>query len=136
MGPLAGAWEALCLLTASDGTVYAGTTPHGDVYRWNPLAAGDAPLLPPSLALRVVAQVGSSRIVRFDLPEPGSVRLDVYNAAGRLVGTVLDDRREAGSHTARWRLADGTGRPLASGAYFLSLKTEYGSASTRTVVIR
>ncbi|MFQ6093893.1 MAG: dockerin type I domain-containing protein [bacterium] len=32
-GALSGAREALCLLKASDGTIYAGTTPNGDVFK-------------------------------------------------------------------------------------------------------
>ncbi|MFQ6093571.1 MAG: dockerin type I domain-containing protein [bacterium] len=32
-GPLSGAREALCLLRASDGWLYAGTTPNGDVFK-------------------------------------------------------------------------------------------------------
>ena len=32
-GPLKGAHEVLCFLKAKDGTIYAGTTPNGDIFK-------------------------------------------------------------------------------------------------------
>jgi photosystem II stability/assembly factor-like uncharacterized protein len=41
-GALAGANEALCLLKTADGTIFAGTTPNGDVFRYEPTGVEEA----------------------------------------------------------------------------------------------
>jgi hypothetical protein len=60
-------------------------------------------------------------IIRFTLPSDGQVSLRVYNAAGQVVRTVVDEPREAGSHEELWDGCDDSGRRLASGVYFARL---------------
>lgn len=50
--------------------------------------------------------------IRFDLEREGTVRLEVFDARGRRVRTLLDEHRTAGPHAIEF---DGTG--LASGVY-------------------
>jgi hypothetical protein len=59
--------------------------------------------------------------LRFDLPVRGSVRLGVYDAAGRLIRTLLDVELPAGSHQAVWDGRDSAGRGVPSGSYFARL---------------
>jgi hypothetical protein len=51
--------------------------------------------------------------IRYALPEPGHVAIEVFNVAGEQVGTVHDARQDAGLHQVEF---DGT--TLASGVYF------------------
>jgi len=60
--------------------------------------------------------------VRFTLAGPASVRLTVYDIAGRAVRTLADSPRTAGSHTVAWDGTASDGRPLGSGVYFLMLE--------------
>ncbi len=60
--------------------------------------------------------------IRFDLPAAGPVRLAVYDAAGRLVRTLVDWDLPPGAHDAAWDGRDSAGRGLASGSYFARLE--------------
>jgi cytochrome c peroxidase len=53
----------------------------------------------------------------FTLPEEGSVRLAVYDVAGREIAVLADGIREAGTHTFSF-----DGNDLASGVYFYRLE--------------
>lgn len=73
----------------------------------------------------------TSASFRLDRSE-GSVRIELLDAAGRHVRTVVDgERMSAGEHRINIDLSD-----EASGAYFLVLRTEGGTQSRRVVVQR
>ncbi len=55
--------------------------------------------------------------VRFVLAEPCPVRIAIYDLRGRLIRTLVDDRRPAGEFTAEWDGRDASGSPAASGVY-------------------
>jgi hypothetical protein len=55
-------------------------------------------------------------VLRFALPDPAHVRLDLVDASGRLVATLLEGARGAGAHEAAF---DGAGLP--PGVYFCRL---------------
>jgi agmatine/peptidylarginine deiminase len=56
--------------------------------------------------------------ISFVLPEPGRVKVTIYDAAGRLVSTPLHEQRmTAGRHSIVWTGRDDRGRGLGSGVY-------------------
>jgi hypothetical protein len=57
--------------------------------------------------------------IRFDLPKPGKVRLDVYSIIGEQVTTLLDNDMEAGYHNIPFNATN-----LPSGVYVYKLQTE------------
>ena len=59
--------------------------------------------------------------LRFDLPAAGTVRLAVYDIAGRLVRVLVEGERAAGIHEAVWDGRDATGRSAPSGSYLARL---------------
>jgi hypothetical protein len=72
---------------------------------------------------------GVSR-VDFSLDEAGPVTLHVYDAAGRLVSTVMDAHAATG-----WNSAQLDSKRLASGVYFLKLATARGAVTRKFVVV-
>jgi hypothetical protein len=46
--------------------------------------------------------VNGSSTIRFELEQPSRARLRIFDAAGRLVRTILDEHVAAGSHTRVW----------------------------------
>ena len=58
----------------------------------------------------------------FETPEAGPVRLTVYDALGRTVATLVDERLAAGPHTVRWNAAG-----LAAGLYIARLEANGSS---------
>ncbi|MCB0718507.1 MAG: T9SS type A sorting domain-containing protein [Bacteroidetes bacterium] len=59
--------------------------------------------------------------IRYELPSDGPVRLDVVDASGRTLQTIVDRQRSAGVYAATWdgRVADGG--TAASGTYFITM---------------
>lgn len=94
---------------------------------------------PPALTtLRLSASRPSpfrtSTLVTYEVPVTSSVRLDVYDLAGRVVRR-LDERRNAapGTYTARWDGTDDRGHAVAGGVYFYRLDTGRESRTTRVI---
>jgi hypothetical protein len=69
--------------------------------------------------------------LEFDLVEPGSVNLGVYNLSGQLVQTLLQGDLAAGTHNVVFNATD-----LASGIYIARLQTENASKATRIVLLK
>lgn len=61
--------------------------------------------------------------IEFSVPEAMDVQLDVYDAMGRLVKSLVNDNLEAGVHNVSWNGKDAAGRQVASGAYFYRVQT-------------
>jgi hypothetical protein len=59
--------------------------------------------------------------LRFFLPVPTSVLLEVYNLLGQRVVTLVEGETAAGIHTVVWDGFDANGRPVATGVYFYRL---------------
>jgi flagellar hook assembly protein FlgD len=73
--------------------------------------------------------------IRFVVPEGGArVALRVYDVEGRLVRTLVDGHRPAGSQAAVWDGASDSGVASASGVYFYRLEAP-GFTQTRKMVL-
>jgi hypothetical protein len=59
--------------------------------------------------------------LEYVLPNPGPVRLAVYDVLGRQVRVLVDEKQQAGRHTVQWDGRDESGRRLASGVYLARL---------------
>jgi hypothetical protein len=76
-----------------------------------------------------------STSIQFALPERGSVSIRLYDVAGRLVRTLVDEVRESGTHEAMWDGRDEGGRRLASGVYFYRMVLGGWSSERRVVLL-
>ena len=76
----------------------------------------------------------STTEIRFGLPEPADVTLEVYDVAGRSVFARRYERMEAGLQHVVFDGRDNTGKMLASGVYFLRVNA-LGATQTRKMVI-
>ena len=73
--------------------------------------------------------------IAFDLPQTIRTRVTVYDAAGRLVQTLLDETLAAGQQTVRWNGTDLQGRSVSSGVYFSRVEAgELTAVRTMTLV--
>ena len=89
------------------------------VVNGNPAGLDDG-TLPVRFALHANAPnpFGPLTTIRFDLPRPSNVRLDVYDITGRRVRTLVEETLPAGSRNIIWDGRDDRGNPTASGVYF------------------
>ncbi len=61
-----------------------------------------------------------STVIRYGLPVRSPVRLDVFNALGQEVRTLVEGEQEAGYHDVTF-----DGAELSSGVYFYRLQTQF-----------
>ncbi len=74
--------------------------------------------------------------LRFELPSAGPVRLAVYDVAGHLVRTLVDERRDAGTYEANWDGRDAAGAEVGSGVYLARLESAGVVRVTRMGLLR
>lgn len=60
--------------------------------------------------------------INYTLKEAGNVSLKIYNLQGRLVRTLVDQKKPVGSYSVMWNGTDDNGILLASGVYYYTLK--------------
>lgn len=60
--------------------------------------------------------------IRFVLPQAGPAKLDIYNAAGQWICTLVDGEVASGYHEVMWDARNASGFNVASGTYFAALK--------------
>ncbi len=71
-----------------------------------------------------------------ELPAAAAVRLDILDARGRLVATLVDELLAAGRHDIPWTGTDHTGREAPSGVYFSRLSAGGERLTGRMVLVR
>ncbi len=76
---------------------------------------------------------GSAELL-FKQASAGPVRLEILDAAGRLVAALAAGDQAAGEHVLRWDGRDRSGTQAPAGAYYARLSTG-GEAATRTILI-
>lgn len=72
----------------------------------------------------------------FELDQPGTVSLSIYNLAGGKVATLLDEEMSAGQHEIKWDGKDSKGRDLSSGNYFYQLKDGKTSITKKLLLLK
>jgi hypothetical protein len=76
-----------------------------------------------------------STTITFQIRDRAHVTLRIYNVAGQLVRTLVDETRAPGvSHTVEWEGRNAHGQTVATGVYFYRIATR-GFSSTRKMVL-
>jgi hypothetical protein len=60
-------------------------------------------------------------VIKFEVPESGPVRLQVFTMSGRLVKTLVNASMAAGAHRVTWAGENSSNRPEPHGAYICQL---------------
>ncbi len=74
--------------------------------------------------------------IGFDLPSAGRAEIRIYDARGRLVRTLVDEKRPAGRQNVKWDGRDEAGREVASGIYFYSLTAPGVDENRRMILVK
>jgi aminopeptidase N len=75
-------------------------------------------------------------VIRFRIDEPSRVLLQIFDARGTLVITLVDRAQTVGSHEIAWNGTNERGEALPSGIYFCRLKTDTREISRKMVLVR
>ncbi len=62
--------------------------------------------------------------IRFTLPANGDVTIRIYDVAGRVVRTLVNERLEARIHEVTWSGRNDQGQVVSSGVYFYRIETD------------
>ncbi len=111
--------DALAALQALEGT------PVGQISSGDFLAFGCAP-----------NPCNPSTEVSFHLPGAGIITLEVLDARGQRVRTLMHEYCPAGPQRVIWNGQDYAGQPVASGAYLLRLQTVHRQVVSRVLVVK
>jgi hypothetical protein len=112
------------------------------IIRWfenivdDPTGAGDKPLFT-SLDQNYPNPFNPQTTIAFSLKENAHVSLKVYNVAGQLVRTLVNENRVAGVYTdVQWDGKSDNGSLVSSGVYFYKLVTKNFSMTKKMVLLK
>ncbi len=74
--------------------------------------------------------------IKYQLSNNGHVSLRVYNIAGQMVKTLVNEVQQAGSYAISWDGRDGDNRQASNGIYFYCLQSSTANKTSRMVLIR
>jgi hypothetical protein len=100
------------------------------------LAEDGSPPAEPKASIELSASSNPFRCrvtVRFVLPCDADVSISIRDASGRLVWSQPKTRKTAGISRLFWNGRDGTGQPVRSGCYFVTLEAGVLSARAKLV---
>lgn len=69
--------------------------------------------------------------IRFGLPKPAKVKIDVFNVIGQRVVTILDERRPAGYHVVTF-----DAQHMASGTYFYRIEASEFTETKKMLLLK
>lgn len=95
-------------------------------------------VMPVSFALKQNAPnpFNPSTSISYDLPVASQVRLDILNVLGQKVRTLVDEFREAGSHSVKWDGRNDYGSTTASGIYFYRISAGENQAVKKMMMLK
>lgn len=76
-----------------------------------------------------------STTIRYQLPEPGDVRLVIYDALGQEIRVLVFETQPAGWYRVNWDGRNGAGHRVSSGVYLYRLQVEDEFWHTRKIVV-
>ncbi|UCD64234.1 MAG: fibronectin type III domain-containing protein [Candidatus Zixiibacteriota bacterium] len=74
--------------------------------------------------------------IHFSLAADCNVRLEIFNALGQKITTLVDRQLPAGNHAARWDGTTSAGQSAATGVYFYRLQAENFLDSKKMVLLK
>ncbi len=74
--------------------------------------------------------------IKFDLPRPSNVKLEIFNILGQKVKTIKNDVMPAGSHAIVWKGENDAGDEISSGMYFYKLSTSDYTESRKMLLLK
>lgn len=89
-----------------------------------------------SISIPAVLTLYGELTVFYAIPYATHADIQVYDAGGRRVRTLVKKDSPAGFHTVYWNAVDSRGFRVPAGTYFVVLSTPGGSWTTKAVIVR
>jgi hypothetical protein len=97
---------------------------------------GTGPVLKNELSQNYPNPFNPQTTIAFSIKDRGAVSVKVYNVAGQLVRTLVNENRAGGLYTVTWDGRDHAGSQVASGVYFYKLVTNNFSQTKKMVLLK
>ena len=78
----------------------------------------------------------SSTLISFQLPHTSNVELEIVDLNGRVIKSLVNENKAAGSHDIRWNGKNEFGEDVPSGVYFYRLRADDFSASKKLLLVK
>ena len=74
--------------------------------------------------------------IKFSLSNASKVSIDIYNIKGQKVKSLVNDKYDAGDHSAVWKGTDDNNRKVGSGIYFYKMKSGRYTATKKMILLK
>jgi len=74
--------------------------------------------------------------IRYSLPAPGNVKVEIFNTLGQLIHTVVDQYQNSGTHNVVWNGMDNSGNQVSTGVYIYKLTTSNFVSAKKMMLIK
>jgi hypothetical protein len=90
----------------------------------DPTGVDDTPKTVTALYPNAPNPFNPTTTIRYSLRARQQVSIRIYDVGGRLVRKLVDEERPAGVQKVQWHGINDSGSPVASGVYFIEMRTE------------
>jgi len=77
-----------------------------------------------------------STTIVYDLQRAGDVQVNIYNSAGQMVATLIDDYYQPGNYSVLWDGKNAAGTAVASGTYFYELVVDNQHQAKQMILLK
>lgn len=74
--------------------------------------------------------------IRFSLKDNAPVSVEIYNHKGQKIKTLVNEAKEAGTHSATWNGTDENGLSVASGIYYFKMNSGKFSSTKKMILMK
>jgi len=74
--------------------------------------------------------------IQFELGEDGYTAIEIYNAKGQRVRTILSEFLSLGLHSAVWNGLDSNGKRVSSGIYFYQIMCNNETKTKKMIMVK
>ena len=96
----------------------------------------NAPRVPARLSQNFPNPVKEQTTIDYQLSQPGKVKINIYNLAGQLVKTLVNEDRDPGSYQIKWNGKNEQGNGISSGTYIYRLESPGFNSAKSMLVLR
>jgi hypothetical protein len=136
-------FDALAIRDNEPGYPYDLVDHVADILAWFGHSVAQTDVATPLLQKNELAQnypnpFNPSTTILFQIGEPGMVSIKIYDVAGRLIDTLINEEMSPsqGGHEVRWSGTDQFGNNVASGVYLYRLTTNSFQQTRKLVLLK
>ncbi len=78
----------------------------------------------------------NNTMITYSIARPGKVLINIYDITGRLIKTLVKEKKETGFYTAKWNGCDNNNRKVATGVYFTRLESSNFTSVKKIILVR